>query len=268
MTGRVLWLSVAIALSASVGIRAEPFDPLAAATLTQQPGARVPSDVAFRDATGGTVQLGDLYRGRPVILAPVYYRCPNICGLTLSGVFDALAGTDLRLGRDVDVVAFSIDPRETPEVAAQAQEDYRARYGDTALKAHFLTSEAAASRTVADALGFGYAYDEAIGQYAHPSAIAVTTGAGVVARYMNSLTPDAASLRLALVESSEGRFGGVIDQVRLLCFTYDPQTGKYSASILRLIQVMGTATVLILAAGLAWFFLRERRLRPPSRTSS
>lgn len=254
-------LIVSLLISAGAEAAA-PFDPLGAATLEPRLGARLPLTTRLTDDAGREVALRDLIGDRPAILAPVYYRCPNICGLTLSGLFGTLAQVGLTAGADYDVIAFSIDPRETPAVAAEAREEHLAAFptvvGDGI---SFLTGSEAAARTIADAIGFGYAWDPSIGQYAHAAAVAVVTPEGLVARYLRGLDAEPADLRLALVESGGGRIGTLVDRFRMLCFSYDPQTGRYTPAIMTFLRLACGLVVIVLGGWLALQWRRERRLR-------
>jgi protein SCO1/2 len=73
--------------------------------------------VHFRDESGREVVLGDYFGRKPVILAPVYYGCPLLCGQVLAGLSRALKPLSLEAGKDFDVIAFSIDPSEGPALA-------------------------------------------------------------------------------------------------------------------------------------------------------
>ena len=50
------------------------------------------------------------------------------------------------------------------------------------------------------------------------------------------------------------------DAVQLLCFRYDPHTGKYSFTILRVLKYFGSVVALALGSFIGLMFLRERRL--------
>ncbi|HEX9203297.1 MAG TPA: SCO family protein, partial [Vicinamibacteria bacterium] len=62
-------------------------------------------------------------------------------------------------------------------------------------------------------------------------------------------------LRLALVESGEGKIGGPVDDFLLFCYQYNPLTGRYSARILGVVRLLGILTVLALGG----FIVRMRR---------
>jgi len=207
----------------------------------------LPLDAAFVDDHGKRVHLGDYFAGRrPVVLALAYYECPMLCTQVLTEMTGALRTVNFDAGKDFDVVVISINPKEGPMLAAQKKRTYVEHYGrpQTADGWHFLTGTDPEIHRVATAIGFRYAYDENIGQYAHAAAIFVATPTGAIARYFIGLDYAPRSLRYALVEASDNRLGTVADQVILFCYHYDPATGKYGAATLTAVRIGGVLTVL------------------------
>jgi protein SCO1/2 len=221
---------------------------------------QVPLDLPFVDETGRAVRLGDFFGRRPVILALVYYECPMLCTQVLNGLTGSLKVLNFDVGREFDVVAVSINPREGPGLAAQKKEAYLERYGraQTAAGWHFLTGQEENIRRLADAVGFRYVYDEEIEQYAHGAAIELLTPKGIIARYFYGIEYSPRDIRLGLVEASEERIGSVIDSALLLCYHYDPSTGKYGAAAMKLVRVGAVATVAVFGVFLFVSIRRER----------
>jgi hypothetical protein len=56
----------------------------------QKLDATVPLNLRFRDESGAEVELGSLFRGKPVILSLVYYECPMLCSMTLNGLVKSM----------------------------------------------------------------------------------------------------------------------------------------------------------------------------------
>jgi len=77
------------------------------------PGARFPLGTGLVDETGSGVALQDYFTKTPVILVLEYFRCTSLCGVTLRSITDALARLPLEPGRDYQLVAISIDLRES-----------------------------------------------------------------------------------------------------------------------------------------------------------
>jgi protein SCO1/2 len=235
------------------------FNPFEATGIDRRPDAVVPVDLVFNDEAGRKVTLGQLSGGKPIVLVPVLHKCPNICGVTLAGLMDAVAAQSYRPGRDFTLVAFGIDAREKPAAAAASLADLRKRFPKLAADAHALTGDAKSIRAVTGALGYRYAWDADIGQYAHLAATAILTSNGHLSRWLYGLAPAANDLNLALTEAGHGRIGSWTDQLLLLCYHYDPATGRYSPMIWLALRLTGGATVLFILAFIAASLWRDRR---------
>jgi protein SCO1 len=234
----------------------------------------VPLDLVFRQEDGTPVRLADLVHGRPVIVSLVYYQCPMLCDLTLSGLVQSLKAVELTAGRDFDVLTVSFDPGEGPAEATAARQRYLPRYGRAEAEAgwHFLTGDAESIRRLTDAVGFRYAYDADNDVFAHAAGIVMLTADGVVSRYFFGTDQPPKDLRLGLVESGQGTVGTPVDQILLYCFHYDPVLGRYSAATMNLVRAGGIVTVLVLVTFILVMLRRDRRAAPrdgeaPARTA-
>jgi protein SCO1/2 len=225
--------------------------------IDQKVGQQLPLDLTFKNEAGRDVRLGEFFGARPVVLALAYYDCPMLCTQVLNGMTAALKTLAFDAGKDFEVGVVSIDPRDNFQVAAHKKASYVEHYGrpQTAAGWHFLTGAESSIAPLADALGFRYAYDANIKQYAHGAAIYVATPKGVVARYLLGIDFAPRDLRLALVEASNNVLGSVVDQALLLCYHYDPTTGKYGAATINAVRVGFLATV---AGFLAFLFVSLR----------
>ena len=261
-------VAAAVALSALAGPiraadeqRATPKILAKEVGLDQRLGEQVPLDIALIDEQGQSVALKDLLRDRPVILSLVYFRCPMLCTQVLNGVLKSSQGLTLEMGTDYDILSVSIDPKDTPEGAAKKKETYVAKYRRAGAEKgwRFLTGKPAEVARLAAAVGYRYRYDPKTDQYAHASGVIVLTPQGKISRYFYGIDYSPRDLRLGLVESSEGKIGTPVDQILLLCFHYDPATGKYGLVISRVLQTAGTATALALGAFLWTMYRLERR---------
>ncbi|HLG48659.1 MAG TPA: SCO family protein [Reyranella sp.] len=245
-----------------LAVPAHAFDPFTKAGIDRRPNARVPLDVRFRDEHGRTLTLRAATEGRPILLVPVVHRCPNICGLTLAGIGEAVQLQKFVAGRDFTLIAFGIDPREGPADAKQSIDGLSQNFPALQVGVHGLTGDAASIAAVVKPLGYRYAWDDDLNQYAHIAAVAVLTPDGRLSRWLYGITPDPTDVRLALTEAGEGKVGGWGDQLLLLCYHYNPQTGRYGPLIWTLLRVAGGATALL---GLAWIGLALRRERRAAR---
>jgi protein SCO1/2 len=229
--------------------------------LDQHLNAQVPLDLEFTDEHGQRVRLGDYFHDKPVILTCVYFRCPMLCTQVLNGVLKSTNAMSLQMGKDYTVVSISIDPRETTEMAAAKKETYVQSYRRPGAEEgwHFLTGNEKSVAALTKAVGFRYQYDERSDQFMHASGIMVLTPEGKLSRYYYGIDYPPRDLRLGLVESSERRIGSPVDQVLLLCFHYDPQTGRYGLVISRVIRIAGIGTLAAMGIFLSRMYILERR---------
>ena len=250
-----------------LGQNATPAEP-PSIEITEKLGEQVDPDLVFTDSRGREVRLGDLLeQGRPILLTFSYHTCPMLCSLVLDGAAEAVEGVGLELGDEFDVVNVSFDPRDGPQQAAEAKAKYVAMVGEAQPSAatywHFLTGDEKAVRALAEQTGFGYAWDEKTGQYAHQAALIFLSPDGTVARYLYGIDYPPRDVRFALVEAGQGRVGSTLDRLVLTCFQYDATADSYTPIVLNVMKLGGVLLLLALAAVLIPLWLRERRRRSP-----
>jgi protein SCO1 len=260
MRGMIPLLMIVIAVLRLSPALGASFDAFKVTGIDQRPGAAIPRDDPFIDENDHAVTLRQLGAGKPMLLVPVLHHCPNICGVTLSGLMEAIGGQKFRAPDDFAIITFGIDPTEGPKEAQQSLRDLRLRFPRLAANGiHALTGRADEIRRVTDALGYRYAWDPDIGQYAHDAAVAILTPDGHLSRWLYGLAPDPTDLRLALTQAGNGQTGALGDQILLLCYHYDPITGRYSPLINLALPIGAAATVALGGGAIALSVLREKR---------
>jgi protein SCO1/2 len=257
-------LIVAIAclmLGSSAFARGGKIDPRTDVGLDQHLNEQVPLDLEFRDEQGQSVRLGHYFRERPVILVLVYHQCPMLCSLVLNGLLRSLRTLAFEPGHDFEIVTVSINPAETPQLARDKKNQWVKSYGRAGAEAgtHFLTGDEPAIKTLASRVGFRYAYDPETKEFAHASGIMVLTPQGKLSRYFYGVEFEARDLRLGLVEAANGTIGSAVEQILLLCFHYDPTTGKYGFAIVGALRGAGIVTLILLFGFIIRMLLRDRR---------
>jgi protein SCO1/2 len=229
--------------------------------IQQNLNAQVPPDLEFRDESGKTVRLGDYFGKKPIVLALVYFDCPALCTEVLNGQLRTMNAISLNLGSDFEAITVSFEPIDTPALAKAKRDVYIGQYGrpGAADHWHFLTGEQQSIDALTNVVGFQYAYDPAIKQYAHAAAIMVLTPDGRIDRYFYGVIYPARDFRLGLVDASHGKIGTITDHALLYCYQYDPMTGKYGVVIINVLRIAGGLTVLVLGIFMTIMFLRERK---------
>lgn len=244
----LLWcLAVAIPVAAGAGPLALPATPHP--EFVQNLGAQLPLPLVFDDG-GAPMELGGLIHDRPVVLVLGYYQCPNLCSTLMEGVVETLAQADLP--RDAyRVVEVSIDPTETPELAARKKVSYEPMFGRRGADLHLLTGGKSAIALLAQTVGFRYVYDAQQRQYIHPAGFIIVTADGRISRYFLGVRFDPDEVRGALQKASVGTIGNPIDRLLLLCTHYDPATGRTSVTAMTLVRLV-CLVVLVILAGWVW----------------
>ena len=259
--GRLLGLAIALSCAAAPRwSRADDAGPtLPSAGIVARPGARLPLDLPLIDEAGRAASLRALLDGKAGLVAPVDLDCRQLCGTTLADLFQALAELPAD-AHDFDTVVLSIDERETPADAAVVRRDQLDSYGKgwPADHVRIALSRRGAARQIAQAGGYSYQFDAATDQFAHPAAVAVVRGDGMLGRWLFGYPFEAKDIRLALGESALAP-PGIAQRSWLLCYRYNPVTGRYGLAVDRIVMAACLLTALGLALGIGAMLRRERR---------
>lgn len=254
-----IWLLAVISTA-----RAAPLTNVTAQVgFDQKLNAQLPLELPFVDENGGRVHLGNFFGKKPVILALVYYRCPMLCTEVLNGIGRALKPISQSAGDDFEIVTVSINPKETPQLAAKKKRSYARAYNRPhAMDGwHCLVGNQDAISQLAGAVGFRYRYDDATKQYAHAAGFVVLTPSGKISRYFFGIDFSPKELQESLQTAAQEKPGRLVHQLLLLCFHYDPSTGKYSLAIIKTLRVAGVVTLLALFGSIAFMSRRNRKVR-------
>ncbi|MGH8101428.1 MAG: SCO family protein [Chthoniobacterales bacterium] len=236
---------------------------LSRARFEQHPGLQVSRDLIFQNETGRSLKLGDLFGQKPLIFVLGYYRCPMLCTMINDGLINALENLRANVGADFDVVDLSFDPNERPAAAAEKKALYLRRYGRSGAAAgwHCLVGDEKSITQLTDQLGYRYVYDPETKQYAHPSGVIVLTPDGKISRYVFGVTFNSTELRDAIAAAKQGKSGSVLSQLFLLCYHYNPITGKYGGLILSILRGASVLTLIAMIGLVALMAGRDRRAR-------
>jgi protein SCO1 len=227
-------------------------------------GAQMPLDLRFARAEGDTIRFGELFDGeKPVIMNLVYYNCPMLCNLILDGQIAALRQMEWSAGDEFRIVTVSIDPRDRPENAIGRKAHLVSEYGREGADAGWdlLTGAEVNVMEVADSAGFYYEFDAERGEFNHAAGIFILTPDGRVSRTLFGIEFDPLTLRLSLVEASEGGIGGTVERVLLYCFSYDAEKGSYAWAAKRIMKAGAGITVVLVFGMILLFGLRDRSHR-------
>lgn len=259
--GFVVLLTTAGAARAQLNL---PLPQIDGVGVEEKLGDTVPLELEFTDDNGSRTYLGKYLNGtRPVILSLNYSRCPMLCNLQLGKLIETFQKLDWSIGREFDVVSVSIDPTETPDKARAAKVNYLKTYRRMESKdgVHFLVGKEENIRALARSVGFKYKYLPDVNEYSHAAVCMVCTPSGKLSRYLYGVEFPVETLRMALLEASEGKIGTTFEQFLLYCFHYNPDAGVYSVQARRVASLLGGVTVVAILAICVpyWMFDPHRR---------
>lgn len=255
--GFMVLVVLLLAVSGSLPAHTSQQQILDAVAYEQHIGAKLPDDVAFVDAEGAPVRLADLGDDRPLLLVMAWFECADLCPLLLERLA-AATGQLPFAPDDYRVAVVSIAPDEGPAQARQLRARLQRTAGGRIAGWHFLSGDKQSIDTLAQTIGFQYAYDRERQRYAHPAGVLVIAPGGRINRYLFGMNPASRDLKLALLEAGRGELGDPVDHALLRCYRFDPETGQYSLAIMNLVRVAAGGSVLALAGLVFWLRRRER----------
>lgn len=224
----------------------------------------VPLEAKFSDESGKSVALGDYFKDKPVVLLPIFYKCPGICETELYSMVDSLKGFKKDFaGREYEVIVYSIDPREKPELALAKKDTVISAYMSGSQDKtkrllaekgiHLLTGDKATIDLVSNSIGFKFTYDNK-GNIVHPACLVVLTPGGKISRYFVA-TEYPQRILLDSIRDASANLVGIKDErpFYLACIQIDPLTGQKSMNILNTLKTMGVITIFcLLVSILVW----------------
>lgn len=231
--------------------------------VTEKLSQQISKSLEFTNDKNEKVTLGQYFTGnKPVLLSMVYYDCPSLCNFHLNGLLDVFRKTKLKVGQDFEFVAISMNHRETPELAAKKKANYLKELDQPGAENgwHFLVGSEENVKKIANEIGFRFKWNEAGQQYAHAAVAYVLTPDAIISRYLYGIEFPPQTLRLSLIEASQGKIGNIVDQIILFCFQFNPSQNKYTLYAFNVMRVGAILTAVLLAAFLLPYWRRERRV--------
>ena len=216
----------------------EPFPPVPPEIgIDGHLGDTVPQEVILYNENNQPVELGTLIN-KPTIINFVYYRCPGICSPLMGGIAEVMGKMDLKPGTDYQVLTISFNPAEGNDLAVKKKANYLkllkvegAREGW-----QFFTADSANIARVTDALGFHYKRQG--NDFLHAAGLIVVSPKGKITRYLQGTYFLPFEVKMALIESADGKVGPTINKVLQYCYSYDPRGQQYVMNVTKISAVL------------------------------
>ena len=273
---RVAYMALALQVASSVAYSPErEFSPsqkpeeLKGLAIEEKPGSKLDLNLEFIDEKGQKVKLAQYFiDDQPVLLSIIYFGCPNLCGLHLNGISEALKALPGDFRKKMQLVLVSMDSTELPKLAREKKENYIKKYSLSPENSHFLTGKKQDILALSQQLGFRFKWDESQKMYAHLPVAYALTPEGRISRYLYGITFIPQTLRLSMVEASEKKIASIMDRVLLFCFQFDPKRRRYSWYAYNIMRAGGVLTLFLFLCFLLPVWLKEsKKLRKKGSTS-
>ena len=236
-----------------------PF-PLKEMKVIEKTGQFIDLDLVFKNSPGQTVPLENLFTKSAILMTVVYYNCPSLCNFHLNGLFNAMQKIPQTAGKDYTFIAVSMDASETPKMADLKKATYLKEFNRSGQKVHFLTGKSENIKNLTHSLGFPFRWDETTNQFAHSPVAYLLSPKGKILRYLYGVEFKPETLRLSLVEASQGRIGTITDRIRLFCYKFNPGENRYTLYAYNLMRAGAGFMALTLLMTLVPYWLKERKL--------
>ena len=206
----------------------QPMDLAVVLEKSEQAIGRTVEDYALVDADGNVLTLSE-FRGKPLVISPIYASCPDICPTTTQHLIKAVSRAQKVFGPDrFAVLTVSFDPRrdKPARLAAFMSEQgvnlagWRIAVGDQATTDKFMAD-------------LGFSYRAGAGGFDHVTQTKILDSDGRVHRQVYG---DAFPIQIFLEPLKEVVFGtgiksmtvtNLVDRIRFICTVYNPGSGRY-----------------------------------------
>ena len=228
--------------------------------IEEKPGAFIDLNLSFTNEEGEKVTLKNYVQNqKPVLLSIIYYNCPNLCGLHLNGLSQALKDLPKNLKQKFHFVLVSMDDSEGPQLAHQKKQSYIEQYQLLPKNTHFLTGDKKNIQALSEQVGFRFRWDESQQMFAHLPVAYALTPEGKLSRYLYGVVFTDRTLRLSMVEASRGKIGSIVDRALLFCFQFDPTKRRYSWYAYNIMRAGGFLSLVFLLCFLVPVWIKESK---------
>ncbi len=207
--------------------------------ITEKLDEYLPDDIVIINTNGEREYLSALL-DKPTVIAIVYYRCPGICSPFMTSVAEVVQNSSLEIGKDYQILNISFDPTEGPMLSLANQNSYhmlvKKDFDPNGYR--FFTTDSLNSRKLTEAVGFNYKRQGL--DFVHTSAMIFVSDEGKITRYLHGTYFLPMDLKLAVVETAQGKSGPSMSRVLSYCYSYDPQGQAY---VFNVTKVAGTIII-------------------------
>ncbi|MFN7064963.1 MAG: SCO family protein [Aquificaceae bacterium] len=179
------------------------------------------ADVVFTAEDGKTHKLHDFIKGEPTAIILAYYTCDSACPLIVKSALEATKN----LGKDANLLVLSFDKEDRLEDIKK----FKSQLGVSNPKWTFGIMSEEDIKRLTQSLGYKFFYSRQDRVFVHPNVVIFIAPDGKIVRYLYGISPKERDFRIALAEAEILRItrNTLVDIAYMVCYRYDPNTGKY-----------------------------------------
>ena len=252
----------------SAQLNREQPETLQGVGINENLGIGIPKFAKFATSTGDSIMIADLLEeGKPILLNPLYYDCPMLCGLVIDGVLNVVNELAWIPGDDYTIISFSIDPTESHTLAAEYKQRYISQINKSDAQDgwYFLTGKKSEIEKIISSIGFQVNEIKDTGELAHVAAITLLSPEAVITRYLYGIQYNEFDVRSALYEAADGKIGNTLTKVLMFCYQFDPNSNSYVPFAINIMKLGGLATLVFLGIFIGVLWLREKDKKQTSK---
>ncbi len=202
----------------------------------------VPNNIFLVNEKNDTVNLKKII-DKPTVLCFVYFECPMLCSPLMNGLAEVIDKTDLKIGKDYQVITIGFNIEEPLSLAIQKKKNYIAhmKSKDAVDGWKFFVSDSGNIARATNA--FGFRYKRAGNIFLHSATTIFVSQDGKICRYLNGTYFLPFDFKMGIVESSKGVSLPTINKLLQYCYGYDNNAKRY---VMDVTKVGGVLILLIL----------------------
>jgi protein SCO1 len=214
----------------------------------------IPEHIMLINENKDTVDLKKIIN-KPTVLCFVYFECPMLCSPLMNGLADVIDKTNLKIGKDYQVLTIGFNTEEPLSLAISKKKNYvsHMKTKEAANAWNFFISDSINITRATNALGFRF--KRAGNVFLHSATLIFISPEGKITRYLNGTYFLPFEFKMAIAESSKGISGPTINKLLQYCYGYDTQAKRY---VLDITKVGGGIILLILLAIVFPLIIRPR----------
>ncbi len=179
------------------------------------------ANITFTAEDGKTYKLYEFIKGKPTALILAYYTCDSACPLIVKSAMEATKN----VGKDANLLVLSFDKEDRLEDIKK----FKSQLGVNNPKWTFGIMSEEDIKKLTQSVGYRFFYSRQDRVFVHPNVVIFIAPDGKIVRYLYGISPREKDFRIALAEAETFRItrNTIVDVAYMVCYRYDPNTGKY-----------------------------------------